>query len=174
MTMPFRAAGALVASTAIAAFGITGVAAASTGTPTVAAKTFQQTYPRAAQLCAELAKGTAPKALQTKSAVPATAACTLLQNEFNTAHTAVVASQATLASQRAAALSSTAVACAGPLDGKPACNSTRHANHKAIAALEVQRVQLVRSYVQTTETNRRAFWATIGALPGGATLDGAA
>ena len=166
MTLPSRVTGAFVATVSATALGITGVAAATPGD-----SAFQQTYPRAAQLCTQVAQGSGPKALR-RSATQVLADCAALENGFNTARTAVVTAQASLASQRTLDRTASTNACTGPAVVGATCDSARRAAHHAVAALEIQRVQLQRSYQQTIETDRRTFWTTIGALPGGASLVG--
>lgn len=144
------------------ALAITGVAGAKAGE-----KSFGQTYPRASTLCAHVAAGGGPKALR-PSSTQVLADCKTLEEGFEKAHDAVVAEQGAFATGLAADQAAIAQVCTPPVPNHRLCRTTRHSEQRAIRALRRQHRAAVRLYYRTAESNRRAFWAAIHILRGGA------
>jgi hypothetical protein len=167
MTPPVRFAGALAA-----------LAAAATVAPPAAAapkrageRTFQQTYPEASRLCAEIASGTGQKRLrQRRFATQILADCAALENGFNAARASLLAAKASIASARAADKAIAASACAGAAVKTAACATSRHKQQQLLNALTAEQIREVHVYYFTVEANRRVFWSAIRPLPGGARL----
>jgi hypothetical protein len=154
-----------VAATAIlATLAFTAVADAKAGE-----RTYQQTYPVASKLCANVAAGAGPKRLRPFS-TQVLADCTTLQNGFTAAQTAVLAATASFESGRAADRAAIAAVCTPPVANHPLCRTTRRTERLAITALRREHIAAVRLYYRTIEANRRAFWAAIKTLPGGASV----
>jgi hypothetical protein len=161
MSMPTRVAAALTATLAtLSAVGAQGAGAAP--------KTFQQLYPVASRLCAEVAKGGGPAPLR-PSAAQVLADCTTLENGLNAARAAEIAAKAPIATALATQRSATKAACAKPAT-RAACRLARHNERTAVSALETQRLTVLRTYYHTIDTNRKTFWAAIHALPGGSSV----
>jgi hypothetical protein len=154
-----------VAATAIlATLAFTAVADAKAGE-----RTYQQTYPVASKLCANLATGRGPKRLRPYS-TQVLADCTTLQNGFNGAQSAVLAATSSFESGRTADRAAIAAVCTPPVANRPLCRTTRRSERLAIAALRREHVAAVHLYYRTIEANRRAFWAAIKILPGGSSI----
>jgi hypothetical protein len=161
MSMPTRVAAALTATVAtLSAVGVEGASAAP--------KTFQQLYPVASRLCAEVAKGGGPAGLR-PSAAQVLVDCTTLENGFNAARATEIAAKAPIVTALAAQRSATKAACAKPAT-RAACRLARHNERAAVSTLETQRLTVVRTYYHTIEANRKAFWTAIHALPGGSSV----
>jgi hypothetical protein len=160
MSIRIRAA----ALTAACTLGICSAAAANAGQ-----RSFEQTYPIASKLCAKVAKGDGPKRLRS-SAAKVLADCETLQASFKANRLAVISTDTSIAAARTAEHASVLSACGGTLVHKPSCSHARRKGHKVIEGLEAQRVHAARGYYKATEAARRAFWAQIHALPGGAKL----
>jgi hypothetical protein len=157
MSKPIRVAAALTATLATsAAVGAAGASAAP--------KTFQQLYPVASRLCTEVAKGGGPAPLR-KSAAQVLVDCTALENGLTAARAAEVAAKTPILTALATERSTTKTACAKPAT-RAACRLARHNERTAVAALEIQRLTVVRTYYHAIDANRKAFWAAIHALPG--------
>jgi hypothetical protein len=163
MTLPRRLLGAVAVSASAAALAMPGMAGAST--PKAGEKTFQQTYPLASKVCANVAAGTESKHLK-KFAAQLTADCTALQTAFTAAQTVVVAARTTLTAQITADRAAITTACPTPKDQAPPCQSTRATQDAAINALRHQRLLAVRHYYKTIEASRAAFWKVFRGLPG--------
>lgn len=159
MTLPTRLVGIVAVTAAIAPLAVPSAAGARAGD-----RTFQQTYPVASQLCANVAAG---KAKHLKRFAPQVLAdCAVLQNAFNAAHSTVLAARAATAVAITADRAVIAAACPKPLTHRPLCDRTRDPELRAIAALERQQIRAARRYYRTIEANRRIFWRAIRALPG--------
>jgi hypothetical protein len=155
---------AAAATVAAASLVLAGGASAKAGE-----RTYQETYPRASTLCANVSAGGGPKRL--RSATSAVLAdCTTLKNGFTTAQSAVQAAQSSFTSGLAADQAAIAAVCTPPVANHAACRSTRRVERAAIRALRREHRAAVRLYYATIEANRRTFWAAIHALPGGTTV----
>jgi hypothetical protein len=152
----------IIAGAATLAFA--GVASAKAGE-----RTFPETYPRASQLCANIAAGAGPKRLRPYAKLIATD-CTTLQNEFTAAQSVVLAARTSLESGVTADKAAIAAVCTPPVANRAVCRSTRKSERLAIRGLRVEHVAAVHLYYRTIEANRRTFWAEIHALPGSASL----
>ena len=164
MITPKRFPGAIGAAAITATLAFAGVAGAKAGE-----RTYQQTYPVASQLCANVAAGGGPKRLR-PHATQVLVDCTTLQNGFNAAQSAVLAAQASFTSGLAADQAAIAAVCTPPVADRPLCRRTRRSERLAITALRGEHHAAVRLYYRTIEANRRAFWAAIRGLPGGANI----
>jgi hypothetical protein len=158
MSLRIRA-GAL---TAVCTFAICAVASASAGH-----RSFEQTYPLASKLCANVAKGGGPKSLR-PSKTQVLADCSALQTGFKASQLAVLTTDTSIAHERATQRASVLSACAGALAHKPPCTHARRKARKALEILEQRQIRAARNYYKAVEAARRAFWAQIHALPGGA------
>ena len=132
-------------------------------------RTFPETYPRASQLCANVAAGGGPKRLRAYATQVATD-CTTLKSGFTAAQTAVLAARTSLESGVAADKAAIAAVCTPPVANHPLCRSTRKSERLAIKALRAEHVAAVHLYYRTIEANRRTFWAAIHSLPGSASV----
>jgi hypothetical protein len=160
MTPPSRLTGAAGALAVAAALAFPGGAGAVVGT-----KTFQQTFPQAAKLCAKVAAGTENKHLK-HFVTQVTADCTALQSTFTSAQSTVVSARTSITAQIAADRAAIATACPASSTTKPACVSTRAGEEAAIAVLNRQLRTARRTYWSTLETARHTFWNAIRSLPG--------
>ena len=109
-----------------AALAFPGVAGAKAGD-----RTFQQTFPGASQLCANVAAGKGGKRLK-RFAPQVLADCATLQSSFTAAQSAVLAARAALAPQIAADRAAILAACPAPKTASLACLQTRAANRPAL------------------------------------------
>jgi hypothetical protein len=159
-----RFLGTIAVASITATFGFAGVAGAKAGE-----RTFQQTYPVASKLCTNLAAGGGPKRLR-PYATQVGADCTTLKSGFEAAQNAVLAAQTAFTNALAADRAAIAAACTPPVGNRPLCRRTRRSERLAIGALRGEHRAAVRLYYRTIEANRRAFWAAVNALPGGASL----
>jgi hypothetical protein len=159
MFLPKRLLGAVLVAAAAASLAIPAVAGAKAGD-----RTFQQTYPGATRLCAEVAAGKR-KRLQ-PFAARILNDCSALQTGFTAAQSAVLASRGTTAASIALDRVAIAVACPSPLVGHPACEHTRHVEQLAIATMQRVQAHAARRYYRIIEANRRRYWHAIKALPG--------
>jgi hypothetical protein len=161
MTTPTRFFGSIAAAAIAATLVFAGTAGAKAGE-----RTYQQTYPVASQLCANVAAGKGPKRLR-PFAAQVLADCATLNSGFTAAQNAVLAAQASFTSGLAADKAAIAAVCTPPVNNHPLCRSTRRSENAAIAALRREHTAAVHLYYTTIEANRRAFWAAIHSLPGG-------
>jgi hypothetical protein len=161
MTTTTRLTGSIAAATLAATLAVTGTAGAKAGD-----RTYQQTYPFASRLCAHVQAGKGPVHLR-PFAAQVLADCGTLSSGFTAAQSAVLAAQASFASELAAHRAAIAAACTPPVKNRALCRRTRRSEHAAIVALRREHTAAVRLYYTTIEANRRAFWAAIRSLPGG-------
>jgi len=157
--MKIRPAAVLTLAAAMLA-AVCASAGAAPNTP----RSYQETYPVVARLCAEVAKGEGPPHLAPYAA-QALADCATLESAFNEATSAELAAlapvTAALATERHAAPS----ACSRPRPQAAACVLARHGKHAAIIGLEGEHRSAEHTYHQALEGNRQAFWSAIHALP---------
>jgi hypothetical protein len=140
--------------------GVAGAAPAGT-------HNFEQSFPVASKLCANVAKGGGPKRLRS-SAAAVLADCTVLQNNFNASRASVIATEAAIASALAADKAARQVACVGKPTTHPVqCGLARRQSKLLRHRLGRQKFVAARAYWRTLEADRAAFWAEIRALPGG-------
>jgi hypothetical protein len=132
-------------------------------------RTYEQTYPRASGLCADVAAGGGPRRLG-PSAAQVLAGCATLKSGFESVHGTVLAAQAQFTSSVTADRAAIAAVCRPPVANRPLCRGTRRSERAAIRALRREHRAAVRLYYRTVEANRRAFWAAIHALRGGASI----
>jgi hypothetical protein len=161
MTTPIRV-GRVVAAAVALTLALSGVASANAGK-----RTFQQTYPLASKLCANVEAGKGPKRLR-KSSAQVLADCGALQTSFTAARTAVLSTFASIASARATERASVNTACAGKLAHRASCEHARKKSRSVFDALNREHIHAARAYFAAAEAARRTFWTSIHALPGGA------
>jgi hypothetical protein len=164
MTPPARFSGTIAALSIAAALALPAAANAKAGD-----RNFQQTFPVASRLCAEIAQGVDHKRLR-RFAARILADCGKLEVRFNAARAAVLAADASIASERANAHAATLPACAGTALHSDACREALHREHVMDIALNHQATHAARTYYRTVEAARLAFWHAIRALPGGQRL----
>jgi hypothetical protein len=153
--------GAAAAAAATATLAFPGAAGATAGK-----RTFEQTYPVASRLCAEVAQGRGPKRLH-RAAAQVLADCSGLHSSFNASRTAVLAIDASLASQGAAARAGLAAPCKGATAHRIACNKAHRNDRRVLESLGRQRIRAAHLYYASIEASRLNFWSAIRALPGG-------
>jgi hypothetical protein len=130
-----------------------------------------QTFPIASRLCVHTTNGHAPKALV--ASVPAVlAACTTLHTSFSDAQNAYTTTVGPLKTQAVAALKAARQTClqARQTQTKGVCLPAVQAARTTILGLRAQVKTAAQTYHASIETARRAFWTTIHALKGGATV----
>jgi hypothetical protein len=157
-----RAVGPLAALPLLAALALAPSAAAKAGE-----RTFQETFPKASALCAEVAAGGGPARLRSHAGQVG-ADCKTLEEGFESAHDQVAAAQSSFATSLEADRSAIASACTPPVADRHLCRRTRVAERRAIRSLRREHRAAVLLYFTTIESDRRTFWAAIHALPGGA------
>jgi hypothetical protein len=160
MTSPIRV-GRVAAVTVALTLALSGIAGANAGQ-----RSFQQTYPLASKLCANVEKGKAPKRLR-KSSAQVLVDCGALQTSFTAARTAVLSTFASIASARATERASVKASCPSKPDHSAACEHARKKASKVFATLNLQHIHAARAYFLAAEAARRTFWTAIHALPGG-------
>ena len=159
MSLPKQLLGAILVVATTASLAIPATAGAKAGD-----RTFQETYPGATRLCAEVAAGKR-KRLQ-PFATRILTDCSALQTGFTAAQSAVLLSRGATAASIAIDRAAIALACPPPLVGHPACEHTRHVELLAIATMKRLQTHAARRYYRIIEANRRLFWHAIKALPG--------
>jgi hypothetical protein len=159
MARPTRFAGVAALATGVA-LALPGGAGAKAGD-----RSFQQTFPVASQLCANVAAGKGGKRLK-RFASRVLAQCATLESTFTTAQSAVLAARAALTPQIAADRAVIVAACPTPTTPSAACLQARAVNKPAIKALRRQLVRAAHRYYRTIEAARLRFWRAIRALPG--------
>lgn len=165
MTPPRHLAAGIAAAASAVVLAVPSVA----GAAHAGEHNFEQSYPVASKLCANVAKGGGPKRLLS-SAATVLADCTVLQNNFNAARASVLATEAAISS---ALVSDTAVrrAVCGSKPAHPLrCANARRRTHRLRVRLAHQKLVAARAYWRTLEVNRAVFWSEIRALPGGKSL----
>jgi hypothetical protein len=162
MTLPRR----LLGVAAVSASAITlAVPAAGATTPKAGEKTFQQTYPLASKVCANVAAGTESKHLK-RFATKILADCTLLQSSFTVTQSTVLAARTAITAQIAVDRAAITTACPTTKDKQPVCLQAHASNEPAIGALKRQLRTATRRYYKTIEANRARFWNAFRSLPG--------
>lgn len=159
-----RTLGSAAAAAAITALALPGAAGATAGKAS-----FAQTYPVASRLCTEASRGAGPKRLR-HSRAQVIADCSQLQANFNAARASALATKAALAAQGAAARAGLAAPCTGTGKAKLACDKSHATDRAMLAQLGRQRIRAAHLYYDSIEASRKAFWASIRALPGGKDL----
>jgi hypothetical protein len=159
MTLPTRLLGVVAVAAAAAPLVLPGAASAKAGD-----RTYQQTFPLASRMCANLAAGKARRLRP--FAVQVTADCAKLQSSFEAARSAVLAAHTATATAVAADRATVTASCAGPLKGGVGCKHARRTEGRAIAALMRKQMRDAHRYYRTIESDRVAFWKAIHALPG--------
>lgn len=158
-----RVLGGCCVAAITAALLFPGLAAAKAGD-----KSFGQTYPYAAALCAKVTAGQTPPKLKGSEA-KVSQACAKLQNAFGPLQTAVQGANAQLQSGIQNARATITQACQ-PGAARANCRAARRNGRLAIASLRRQHRAAVRLFYTSIEANRRTFWATIRALRGGGSI----
>jgi hypothetical protein len=154
-------------ATAAAAAAIATLALPSAAGATAGKKSFNQTYPVASRLCAEVAQGKGPKRLR-RNAARVLVDCSALQSSFNASRSAVLLTFASLAAQGSAARAGLAKPCTGP--HRLACDRTHNKDRHLLGGLSRQHIRAARLYYSSIEASRLSFWSAIRALPGGKDL----
>lgn len=152
---------------------LTAVLACLAGAPAAGAhageRSLQQTFPLASRLCAQVARGEGPRRLR-GSAPAVDSACAQLQSSFAAAQNAVLLPERPLIARLAAQEIRTRAVCSHRPFRAQLCARARARRRNIEARLERERRLRARSYYAAVEADRAAFWATIHALPGGATV----
>jgi hypothetical protein len=160
MSLSTRSVGALAVAATAALLVIPSAASARAGD-----HTFQETYPVASKLCAEVTTG---KRKRLRHFAPRVLAdCAALQSGFTAAQSEVLAARTTLGSALAADRAAIVTACPAPMVGHTPCEHIRATENVAIAALRRQLVHAARRYFRIVEAHRLAFWRAIHAIPSG-------
>jgi hypothetical protein len=162
MLKSVRLHAAIAAAAFASVLALPGLAQAKAGD-----KTYQQTYPHASTLCADVSAGGGPKRLRTVTA-QVLADCSTLQSGFGAAQSAVLTAQSSFAGGLRADRAAVAAACTPPVTDRALCRRTRRDERRAMNALRHEHRAAVRLYYRTVEANRRAFWTAVHLLPGGA------
>jgi hypothetical protein len=161
-----RSVAGAIAVAAIAALCLPGVADARRTVP-AGERSFQQTFPVASGLCAEIGAGVRHPVLR-RSAVRVLADCALLERRFNVARTAVVAARNSIRAMRAAEHVATVLTCAAPATHSGACRLAHRRETRLDFVLVEERIHAAHMYYRTIELDRRDFWHAIRRLRGGA------
>lgn len=129
---------------------------------------FNATFPVASTLCARVANGHLPPRLA-GSVAQVSAACATLRTSFASAQNAYATTVAPLRQQALAAVAARRAACrhAG---GSVACATARAQTRTVLAGLRAQVRTAALTYHAAVDTARKTFWATIHALPHGASV----
>jgi len=161
MTVPKRPLG-LLAIAGIAASLVIPAASAS-ATP----RTFQQIYPLATRVCANVAAGKASKRVQA-NATAVLADCKALEEGFTKAQTTMTTARATIAAGVAADHALVTASCPAPATPQTqrVCAKTTNTEKTAIKALHSELMVVMHTYFTTINANRHTFWTAIKALPG--------
>jgi hypothetical protein len=141
--------------------------------PTVASakpapRGFARTFPHASKLCAKVANGHTPKALQA-SAAQVSAACAELRTSYTNAVNAYNTAAAPLRQQATDSIQARRAACqADPKSD--ACKQARAATRTKLKELGTQLRAAKKTYHEAVQAARKAFWAKIKTLRGGSTV----
>jgi hypothetical protein len=160
MSLSARLAGAIAAAAAAALLLLPGAAYARAGD-----LSFQQTYPKASTLCADIAAGKGHPKLA-PSAPQVLTDCALLQNEFNVATADVLATRASLDAVRTSLRTAALTTCAHREHSR-ACHRARRRQHRFAHVLLRERIGAAHLYFTRVELARRTFWTSIRMLRGG-------
>jgi hypothetical protein len=154
-------------STIVATVGALALSAPAAARP--GSHSFQRTYPIASHLCAQVAAGHAPKRLRGDEA-QVNQACAALQGSYSQAVTAALAAQAAFRSGAVTIHTQANQACraARAAHNPAACRAARAQAQVQLQALRQTRRGAFAQYHASIEAARRAFWATIHSLRGGA------
>ncbi len=131
-------------------------------------RSFTTTFPVASSLCARVAAGHVPARLSGSTA-QVTAACATLHTSFTNAQNAYATTVAPLRQQAINAVTALRATCRGA-HGSPACKTARAQTKTLIASLRAQVRTAAQTYHTSVDAARKAFWATIHALPHGASV----
>jgi hypothetical protein len=154
-------------SALIAALGALILSAPAAARP--GSRSFQRTYPIASRLCAQVAAGHAPKRLRGDEA-QVNQACTTLQGSYAQAVTTVLAAEAAFRSGATSVRTQASQSCraARAAHDSAACRAARAQAQAQLLALRQTQRGAFAQYHASIEAARRAFWATIHSLRGGA------
>jgi len=162
MTRPRKIAAAVATAASATMLALPGAA----GAAHAGEHNFEQTYPVASKLCAEIAKGAGPKRLRS-SAAAVLADCTVLENNFNADRTAIVATEVAIANAVATDNLARKTVCTSTPAHPLRCATARKKTQRLHRRLARQKLFAARAYWRMVEANRAAFWDEIRALPGG-------
>jgi len=144
---------------ALALLVLPGIASAKPGQ-----RSFNQTFPVASRLCANIARGAGPAKLRADAAQIKTL-CAALLSSFTNAQSTYFSTVTPLRQEIIAVNAKTRMACA--TRPSPTCKMTRQADRATIRGIRVQVRAAGTTYRTSIETARRTFWAAIHALRGG-------
>jgi hypothetical protein len=141
------------------------LALASAASATPGGKTFPQTYPVAATLCAKVAAGQGGKRLEAHAATVAQA-CFQLMSAYTAAEGSVTSAYSSFVQARQAAINTRDEACmnAHIAHSRPACRGARQAFRATMAGLRTTYRVAVVQFHAAVESARLTFWGTIRAL----------
>jgi hypothetical protein len=148
----------------IALGALSPLAAAKPGT-----RTFEQTYPHAAKLCARADAGTLGKRLKPSTA-QVKADCQALRGTFAKAQSDDQAATVSIPAQAQAALAQAKSACekARQSHDPAACRQARQQARTTLRGLRGTARDAAKAYRAAIEGGRKTFWAAIKTLRGGA------
>ncbi len=132
---------------------------------------FNQTYPVASRLCTHAANGKLPKVLRSSS-TDVLAACATLRTSFTTAQNTWSTTVGPLKQQAFAALKTLRQTCrqAHQAHTPGVCKAARKTTRQTIHGLITQVGAANQAYHTSVDAARKAFWATIHGLKGGAAV----
>ncbi len=132
---------------------------------------FDRTYPIASRLCLHTTNGHPPKVLAS-SVTEVIAACTTLHTSFTDAQNAYATTVGPIKTQAVAALTTLRQTCrAARQNHTPGvCRAARQTARTTIQGLRAQVKTAAQTYHTSVQAARKAFWTTIHALKGAASL----
>jgi hypothetical protein len=161
---PHKIAAGVAAAAGALALALPGAAGATAG-----AHNFEQSYPVASKLCAEVAKGGGPARLHAAAAT-VLADCATLQNSFNAARQNVLTTEAAIANTLAIDSAALKAACVSK-PAHPLRCAKDHTKSKLLhRRLGRQKLNAARAYWHEIEAFRAQFWSEVKTLPGGKEL----
>ncbi len=130
---------------------------------------FNHTFPVASGLCNHATNGHLPKRLKSSSA-QVLAACATLRTAFTDAQNAYSTTVGPLQQTANAALKTLRQTCrdARKAHTPDVCKTARQATRTTLQGLQAQVVAAGKTYHASVDAARKAFWATIHGLKGGA------
>ncbi len=134
---------------------------------TASARSFEQTYPRAARLCTAVTAGQPPAALAGKTA-QAKAACDALKASLTSANTAFAGATAGLEAQMNSIGASARAACAAAFAQRNprACRAALAQARAALQPLLVQWRTAARAQRRAISAAGNTFWTTVRTIMG--------
>ena len=163
--MTLKRTSAFVGAAACAlTLGVTSLASAD-----AAHQTFATTFPLANALCTKVKAGGGGAKLKA-NATQIIADCTTLEMKFQELNKAALTGQAAVRTALHADNVAFHTACPKPVTDRAACRTARRTLQADIHRLFVQRFNVDFTYLKGLEAARLAFWTSVKALPGAASL----